>query len=795
MPAKHRTAYSGWILIVATAPICAAEIAIVTPGSVAFGSQVKVLSNGNVVVTDPNGPAANIGAVYLFSPGGTKISGFTGSSPNDRVGSGGIVTLPNGNFVVVSPHWTNQANANAGAVTWVDGTHGLNGVVSSDNSLVGTSADDKVGFAVDAEAPPYDSPADYSIRVMSNSRFLVISPFWSNGAATQAGAVTVVNGASGIAGAVSAANSLVGTHTDDQVGSYASFLLDNGNAVVVSPQWNSALASKVGAVTWVSGTQGLSGAVSASNSLVGLSANDQVGSSGLCVLTNHHYVVLSPSWNHGAATRAGAATWEDGNAPTSGVVSPANSIVGSAADDQVGVFGGAALTNGNYVVLSPYWNNGAVACAGAATWADGNAGSSGAVTADNSLVGTTLNDQVSSCGVFALSNGNYTVANCVWNNGAISAAGAVTWGNGSTGTSGAVSAANSLVGTSDNDQVGNFGAYVLNNGNYVVTSVYWSHGGVGAFGAATWADGSVGIHGPVSATNSLVGTTPNDLVGIGGVTPLSNGNYVVNSYGWINAGATRAGAITWADGKVGIVGAVSTANSLVGTQMNDRVGLGFVTPLSNGNYVVASPNWANNGVAKAGALTWASGTTPATGAVSVTNSLVGTSTNDGVGTAAFALADGSFIATSPSWNNPGTGASLAGAATWGSGKGLITGAVSAANSLVGISSGDRIGGDIHIGSVDVPPIKPLSDGNFLLLNQNWNRGATPAAGAITLASPRFRLAGTVQAYNSVRGTQANEGATMPFDYDALHARLIVGRPLENAVSVFTMDQLFSDGFE
>jgi len=43
-----------------------------------------------------------------------------------------------------------------------------------------------------------------------------------------------------------------------------------------------------------------------------------------------------------------------------------------------------ALSNGNYVVESPYWNG----QRGAATWGDGSAGVTGPVDATNSLVGT-----------------------------------------------------------------------------------------------------------------------------------------------------------------------------------------------------------------------------------------------------------------------------------------------------------------------------------------------------------------------------------------------------------------------
>ena len=69
------------------------------------------------------------------------------------------------------------------------------------------------------------------------------------------------------------------------------------------------------------------------------------------------------------------------------MVSTANSLVGSTAFDLVGFSGVTALTNGNYVVSSREWDNGAVGDAGAATWGNGTTGISGEVSAANSLVG------------------------------------------------------------------------------------------------------------------------------------------------------------------------------------------------------------------------------------------------------------------------------------------------------------------------------------------------------------------------------------------------------------------------
>ncbi len=174
---------------------------------------------------------------------------------------------------------------------------------------------------------------------------------------------------------------------------------------------------------------------------------------------------------------------------------------------------------------------------------------------------------------------------------------------GSPALSGVVSTSNSLYGTTANDLVGT-GVTALLNGNYVVSSLQWSNGATAQVGAVTWANGVSGLTGAVSTSNSLYGSTANDRVGIGGVTALPNGNYVVNSYAWSNGATSQVGAVTWANGANGLAGAVSTSNSLYGTTANDRVGGGGVTALSNGNYVVSSLQWSNGATLRVGAVTW-----------------------------------------------------------------------------------------------------------------------------------------------------------------------------------------------
>ena len=62
--------------------------------------------------------------------------------------------------------------------------------------------------------------------------------------------------------------------TGDAVGS-AVVALTNGNYVVASPGWSGGYSGK-GAVTWGSGTAGVSGVVSTTNSLIGATSGDAV---------------------------------------------------------------------------------------------------------------------------------------------------------------------------------------------------------------------------------------------------------------------------------------------------------------------------------------------------------------------------------------------------------------------------------------------------------------------------------------------------------------------------------------
>ncbi len=727
------------------------------PGSVRFGRSVTVLPNGNIVITDPSGVASNVGAVYLYSPVGEKISALTGGTANDFVGSGGITVLPSGNFLVSTPQWHNGAASGAGAVTFVNGTTGLNGVVSAANSLVGSTTDDAVGGA---------------ITVLANGNYVVRSAQWDRGAIVNAGAVTWGSGSSGVSGAVSVSNSLVGSTAYDAVGYVTA--LDNGNYVVSADDWDNGAVDNAGAVTWCNGSTGRTGAVTTANSLYGTQANDAVGL-GVIALANGNYAVGSYLWANGAVKSAGAVTLGNGASGTFGAVSVANSLVGTTFNDRVGNRL-ARLSNGHLVAISQQWNNGAATVAGAVTWINGSSGKVGAVSAANSMVGTQQNDFLGDGNITVLANGNYVVSSPYWHNGA-NAAGAVTWCNGQVGRVGALSAANSLVGTSAGDGVGR--VYALANGHYVVASYNWSNGAASNVGAVTWGSGTTGATGVVSPANSLIGTTSGDRVGFQ-LLPLDNGSYLVGSSYWSNGASSKAGAATWLGGSGPTSAVVSAANSLVGSATDDSVGF-YLRQVGNSNYVVQAPSWDNGGIVNAGAVIWGNGVGGVHGPITPFDALVGSHTGDQVGGGGLiVLSDTNFVVSANEWSNGVV--DRIGAVTWINGNTGLTGTVSAANSLVGSTAVDFVGN-----------LRAFEDGTYAVLSQSWDNGSTVDAGAVTLGRAGG-VQGPISAANSLLGTVSNGGNQHAVDYDPARNTFVVGLAESNRV-VLVIGDLFEDGFE
>jgi hypothetical protein len=122
---------------------------------------------------------------------------LVGSASNDNIGSGGVVALSNGNYVVRSRLWNNGGTSDAGAVTWGNGTTGISGTISAANSLIGANSNDQAGSG--------------GVIALSGGRYLVSTPGWNNGGSFDAGAVTLASAAGDTAGTITTANSMIGS--------------------------------------------------------------------------------------------------------------------------------------------------------------------------------------------------------------------------------------------------------------------------------------------------------------------------------------------------------------------------------------------------------------------------------------------------------------------------------------------------------------------------------------------------------------------------------------------------------
>ena len=201
-----------------------------------FGRSVAILANGNIVVTDPFDftVATNSGAVHLYNPRTRALIGsIFGDAANDLLGSGGITALANGNFVIVSPNDDVGGVADAGSVKLFDGTTGapIGSTIADDGAdrlgsggvtalangnFVIVSPNDDVGGVVNAGsvqlingttgAPIGSTIAGDAVNdllggggviALASNNFVIVSHTDDVGGVADAGSVQLINGTTG----------------------------------------------------------------------------------------------------------------------------------------------------------------------------------------------------------------------------------------------------------------------------------------------------------------------------------------------------------------------------------------------------------------------------------------------------------------------------------------------------------------------------------------------------------------------------------------------------------------------
>jgi hypothetical protein len=399
-----------------------------------------------------------------------------------------------------------------------------------------------------------------------------------------------------------------------------------------------------------------------------------------------------------------------------------------------------ALPDGGLLIRSSMWSRAGAISAGAITYVAPGQSPAGVLTTSNSLLGASFGESLGFGreGPLLLPGGGVMVSSPGWDGPAGPNQGAVIRFDDPADLRGEITAERALIGAQAEDQVGSGSLTLLPNGAVLVASPSWRSGGLAQAGALTWIAPGASMAGEtVGVGNSLIGTQANDRVSSLGVKVLANGNAVIASPFWANGDQTSAGAVTWIDAETGLTGAVSPANSLVGSIASSLVGsLGGdgsssgVVALANGHYLVRSPAWrATSEVADVGAVTWGDGASGRIGVVDSANSLVGQRTADRVGLGNVReLADGHALVHTPSLNSP-SGFSV-GAVTWLSGSGATSGVLDAQNSWIGSNHGDLSGVGMHA----------FDDGSALVTAFTWggNAGAVfriPAGGGAGVVGP------------------------------------------------------------
>ena len=555
-------------------PITSFELIDPTPGiNDQFGSEVVLLGNGNIVVTDPfdSSVAVSNGAVHLYNPiTQTVIASFYGDNADDQLGSGGITALANSNFVISSPQDSVGGVINAGSVQLVNGETGI----PIGTKLNGGFDNDRLGSG--------------GIAALANSRFVIISPEDDVNSIADAGSVQLVSTTGIVMG-----TPLAGNNIGDRLGSDGVTALTNNNYVVASSTDNIGGIGNAGSVRLVDAN-----GIPMGTPLVGDNTDDQLGSGGITALANGNYVIASPLDDFDiiidVVVDAGSVHLFDGDDGTP-IGDP---VIGNFNEDQMGIGGVTALANSNFVVTSYLDNVGGTLNAGSVILKNGTNGD-----LIDGIEGTINEDQVGRGGVTALINNasfNFVVVSHFEDIGVNQDAGSVRLVNGVNG----VTIGTPLVGDNVSDMLGSGGITALANGNYVIASPGDDDAdtGNGDAGSVRLVNADTG-----QEINIEFGDIANKQLGVGAVTVLANGNFVLSNHLEDINSIVDVGSVQLFDGSLG----TPIGTPLTGNSSGDALSFDGVTALPNSNYIVASRHENIGGITNAGSVRLFDGTSGA----------------------------------------------------------------------------------------------------------------------------------------------------------------------------------------
>ncbi len=501
-----------------------------------FGGKVIRLTNGNIVVHEfQNTNFANAGTIRIYdSITSQLLNTISGDAIDDRLGSGGIVDLPNGNFLVISNEDDVGGITDAGSVILVDNTGVIISTISGDQALDNLGSDgvvllsngnftirsrlDDVSSVVDAGSvklvdsltgnviatlssdTALDNFANAGIFALSNGNFVVSSTVDDIGGVNDVGSAKLVNGSTG-----AIISSVEGDQLEDNLGIGGIAVLTNGNFVVSSWQDDIGGLQNAGSVKLVNGSTG-----SVIVSVEGDDVEDYFGQRPVVVLSTQDVVLVSPQDDTGGFIDSGSVIVVNGS--TGAILA---TIEGDQDSDILGyngvydgLSGGGA--NGSFAIFSEFDDVGPLV----------NAGSLKIVDKDSFAVifnieGSAAGSRLGSGNVFILNNSNFVIYSSDAESGVLVDAGVAKLYS---GTNGAEIA--NISGDQDNDNLGSDGVYPLSNGNFVISSSQDDVSGVSNSGSVKLINGLTG-----SVISQFKGRKAEDRISIGGTKIFSNGDF------------------------------------------------------------------------------------------------------------------------------------------------------------------------------------------------------------------------------------------------------------------------------
>lgn len=582
-----------------------------TPGaSDEFGSEVTIVGGGNVVVNDPFDSSSVLdgGAVHLFDPlGQTLIASIYGDQPGDRLGDDSITALGDGNFVIVSRFDDDGGPQDTGAVRLVDSQTGaqigptatgnerddfLGGggitVLPNNNYLIRSPLDDVAGMqnagsvrlmngntgqqiAVLAGDQPMQFLGNGGVVALENGNYVVASFLEDNGPTTDVGAIRLMDGATGAQIGVT----LYGDLVDDQLGRTGITPLASGNFVIGSDLVDNGALVDAGSIALIDGTTGLQIGVT----VYGEQAIQNLSFEPVTALGNGNFVVVSSGFSAPGVPDAGSVRLFDG--VTGEQIGPA--IIGDQPFDFVGGGGITALVNDNFVIASNFADSGLTQNAGSVQLISGATGMQIGMT----VFGGQKDDLLGAGGVIALTNGNYVVETPDSDGpGPGQNAGLVQLFDGVSGM-----VISSLAGAQADDQIGFTGATPLNNGNYVLASLFEDVGAIDKAGVIRVFNGVTGDQ--IGAT--ITGDETEDLLG-DRVFALADDSYVIVSILDDDGMNQDVGSIRRGDSTSGL----EIGSPTFGSSALDLLEVRFAQPTDGGYFIIGAPEWDNGGMADSG---------------------------------------------------------------------------------------------------------------------------------------------------------------------------------------------------